>query len=90
VLVFGAAGSLIVGLFYVPAAAAMRQRGEQLAQAIYSVEDMSSTRDLVARLEERSRLEHLVGADRTTLEDLQAAIPILGPLLAAAALVATR
>jgi hypothetical protein len=48
------------------------------------------TQDLVARPEERSRLEHLIGVDRTTLEDLQAAIPILGPSLAAAALVATR
>jgi hypothetical protein len=88
VLLFGAGGSLIVGLCYVPGLTALRLAGEHLVDTVNQT-SATSVSDLIGRLEERSKLEHFIGSDRSTMDDLQAAIPILGPLVAAAALLIT-
>lgn len=85
VVVFGGAGSAAVGLFYAPAAAAIRARGEHLATVIFATTKPGDATELVDRLERRSKLEQLIGVDRTLFGDLQTAIPVLGPLIAAAA-----
>ncbi|MDI5980073.1 hypothetical protein [Amycolatopsis magusensis] len=84
VLVFGGGGSATVGVFYAPAAAAIRRRGEQLVAAMFA-EPPADRAELVDRAEQRMKLEQVIGVDRTLLSELQAAIPVLGPLIAAAA-----
>lgn len=84
VVVFGAAGSLGVGIFYAPAAVALRRCGERFAAVALSGERPRDVADLVDRLARRKQLEQFMGADRTMLGDLQSAIPILGPLIASA------
>ncbi|WP_426502793.1 hypothetical protein ACPPVO_34830 [Dactylosporangium sp. McL0621] len=86
VVTFGAGGSALVGLFYAPAAAAIRGRGERLANLIFAITKPDDVAELIDQIERRSKLEQLMGLDRTLLGDLQSAIPILGPLIAAAAI----
>ncbi|MFI5912071.1 hypothetical protein [Dactylosporangium sp. NPDC051541] len=86
VVVFGAGGSALVGLFYAPAAAALRGRGERLAALVFAAAKPGDVVGLIEQIERRSKLEQLLGLDRTVLGDLQSAIPVLGPLIAAAAI----
>lgn len=89
VIVFGGGGSATVGVFYAPAAAAIRRRGEQLVAAMFA-DPPADHIALVDRAEQRMKLEQVIGVDRTLLSDLQAAIPVLGPLIAAAAVFLPR
>ncbi|MGY0499373.1 hypothetical protein ACWZHB_12895 [Nocardia sp. FBN12] len=86
VVVFGAGGSILVGAFYVPAAAALRGRGERLSAAIFVSAAPTTTTELVERLEQRSKLEQLMGVDRTAYAELSTALPVLSPLIASAAI----
>lgn len=89
VIVFGGGGSATVGVFYAPAAAAIRRCGEQLVAAMFA--DAPADRAAVVdRAEQRMKLEQVIGVDRTLLSELQAAIPVLGPLIAAAAVFIPR
>ncbi|WP_194815462.1 hypothetical protein [Nocardia sp. XZ_19_385] len=85
VVVFGAAGSALVALFYAPGSWAIRAQGGRLVQAIFATGTPGDADEVVDRLEKRSKLEQLVGVDRTLFADLQAALPVLGPLIAGAA-----
>ncbi|NUR26638.1 MAG: hypothetical protein HOV83_12475 [Catenulispora sp.] len=85
VVVFGGAGSAMVATFYAPAAVAMRVHGERLVAAIFAERTPDDATELVDRVEKRMKLESLIGVDRTLFGDLQAAIPVLGPLVVAAA-----
>ncbi|HET8682366.1 MAG TPA: hypothetical protein VFM54_10900 [Micromonosporaceae bacterium] len=86
VLVLGAGGSLVVGVCYSPAAVAIRRAGGQLVEEVFANAAPGSPGELVEQLEQRARLEQLVGVDRTLLGELQAAIPVAGPLLAGASI----
>lgn len=52
---------------------------------IFATTKPGDATELVDHLERRSKLEQLIGVDRTLFGDLQSAIPVLGPLIAAAA-----
>ena len=85
VLVFGAYGSLLVGVVYVPAWTAVQRRGQQLCLELFSLRDIKEGRAILYRVGERQKLEQALGLDRGILADLQGGMIILAPLLAAAA-----
>jgi hypothetical protein len=85
VVVFGGGGAAAVALFYAPAAVALRGLGERLLTAIFETATPKDVAELVERVEQRTKLEQHIGVDRTLFGDLQTAIPVLGPLVAAAA-----
>jgi hypothetical protein len=85
VLVFGGAGSLLVGLFYLPAATALQRRGQGLCDDLFPLAKAEEASAILSMAEDRHKLEQLLGADRGVFADLQAGLVILGPLLASAA-----
>lgn len=85
VLVFGGAGSLLVALFYVPAATALQRRGERLRDKLLPLEKAHEVSAILGLAEDRHKLEQLLGIDRSAVADLQTGLIILGPLLASAA-----
>jgi hypothetical protein len=85
VLVFGGVGSLLVGLFYVPAATALQRRGERLRDRLLPLEKAHEVSAILGLAEDRHKLEQLLGIDRSAFADLQTGLVILGPLLASAA-----
>jgi hypothetical protein len=84
VVVYGAAGSVVVGSFHATVAATIRAQGEHVAGLIFDTATPSDAAEVVDRLEQRARLEQLIGVHRTLFSDLQSAIPVLGPIIAAA------
>jgi hypothetical protein len=86
VVVYGAAWSLIVALAYAPAAGALRDAARALSRTVVPLTSVTPA-DLPARLENRHRLEVILGADRSLLSDLQSGVIILAPLLASGATV---
>jgi hypothetical protein len=85
VIFFGAGGSLLVGLAYLPSAAALRDRGQLLCDDLFPLRKADEAATVLRLAEERQRLEQLLGVDRSALADLQSGLIILGPLLASAA-----
>ena len=85
VVVFGGAGSLVVGLVYVPAANALRRRARLLCDELFDLRCSADADALLTRLDERHRLEVLLGADAGAFSDLQSGLVVLAPLLASAA-----
>jgi hypothetical protein len=85
VLVFGGLGSLLVGLFYVPAATALQRRGQRLCDELFSLNEATESSAILSLAEDRHKLEQLLGADRGAVADLQTGLAILGPLLVSAA-----
>jgi hypothetical protein len=85
VLVFGGAGSLLVALFYVPAATALQHRGQELRDALFPLAKADEPSTILSLAEDRQKLEQLLGMDRGVVADLQTGLTILGPLLASAA-----
>jgi hypothetical protein len=85
ILVFGAFGSLLAGLVYVPAWAALRDRGLRLCDEVLPLEGLTETLEILSRAGDRQKLEQILGADRNVLADLQTGLAILAPLLASAA-----
>ncbi|WP_019926695.1 hypothetical protein [Nocardia sp. BMG111209] len=87
VIVFGGGGTVLVGLFHAAAASAIRAHGERSVAAISaSGPPPTDPAELVDRLEQRSKLEQLIGIDRTVFADLQTTLPVLSPLIASAAI----
>ena len=85
VLVFGGLGSLLVGLFYVPAATALQRRGQRLCDELFSLSEATEASAILSLAEDHHQLEQLLGADRAAVADLQPGLAILGPLLVSAA-----
>jgi hypothetical protein len=85
VLVFGAYGSLLVGVVYVPAWTAVQRRGQRIANELFPLRGINERRAILDKVGERQQLEQVLGLDRGILTDLQGGMIILAPLLAAAA-----
>jgi hypothetical protein len=85
VIFFGAGGSLLVGLAYLPSATALRNRGQLLCDDLFPLRKADEATDILHLAEERQRLEQLLGVDRSAFAELQSGLVILGPLLASAA-----
>jgi len=85
VLVFGAYGSLLVGVVYVPAWTAVQRRGRRLCYELFPLRGMTEKLAVLDRVGQRQRLEQMLGLDRGIFADLQGGMIILAPLLAAAA-----
>jgi hypothetical protein len=85
VLVFGGWGSLLVALFYVPAATAIQRRGQRLCDELFPLDEAEDASAILSLADDRHKLEQLLGVDRGVLADLQTGLAILGPLLASAA-----
>jgi hypothetical protein len=85
ILVFGGYGSLLASLVYVPAWAALRDRGLRLCDELFPMAGLDRQEEILSRAGDREKLEQLLGADRNVLADLQTGLAILAPLLASAA-----
>src|SRR5919106_1470856 len=85
VLVFGGTGSLLVALFYVPAATALRDRGKGLCDDLFPLEQANEASAILNAAEGRNKLQGLLGMEHGVVADLQTGLAILGPLLASAA-----
>jgi hypothetical protein len=85
VLVFGGLGSLLVALYYAPAATALQRRGQRLCNDLFPLAEADEAAAILAAAEDRHKLEQLLGVDRSVAADLQTGLVILGPLLASAA-----
>ena len=83
-LVFGGMGSLLVALLYVPAASAIRQEGESLRDALFSLREVDEGAQLSELAEKRRRFEELLEIDRDFLADLQTGIVVMGPVISSA------
>jgi hypothetical protein len=84
VLIFGAYGSVLVGLVYGPAWAALQRRGQLLCDALYPLRKLNEATAIVTRAADRQKLEQILGLDRGIVSDLQGGFVILVPLLASA------
>jgi hypothetical protein len=87
VLVFGGFGSLLVAVFYVPAAGALDRRGQSLSAELFPLSEANEASAILNLAENRNKLEQLLGVGHGVLADLQTGLAILGPLLASAAAV---
>jgi hypothetical protein len=85
VLVGGGLGSLLVGLFYVPAATALQHRGRGLCDELFPLAKADEASAILSVAEDRNKLGQLLGIDHGVVADLQTGLAILGPLLASAA-----
>jgi hypothetical protein len=85
VLVVGGVGSLLVALVYVPAWAALRDRGLRLCDELFPMACPDQPSAILSRAGDRQVLEQILGTNRSVLSDLQTGLAILGPLLAGAA-----
>lgn len=83
---FGGMASATVALAYAWPASAWRASARAWCRTITPLANASSD-DVVARVEERRRLEQVFGVDRGVFADLQSGITIFAPLLASAAAV---
>lgn len=83
VLMTGGFGSLAVAAVYVPSAAALRHRGEELCDRVLAKDKADNLATLTESLERYHKLAQLLAVDRTTFADLEAGMVILGPLMAA-------
>jgi hypothetical protein len=84
-LLFGAAGSLLVAVFYVPAASARRDRGLRLCESVFPVNGANDPEGLLSTAEGSNSLARLLELEHSVINDLQAGVVILAPLLASAA-----
>jgi hypothetical protein len=85
VLIFGGVGSALVALAYVPASAALNNRGQRLCAELFPLGGANEPATILSRAEDRNKMEQLLGVDRSTAADLQTGLVILGPLIASAA-----
>jgi hypothetical protein len=84
VLIFGAYGSVIVGLVYGPAWAALQRRGQLLCDEMYPLRKLDEVAAVLSQAVDRQKLEQMLGLDRGIITDLQGGLIILVPLLASA------
>lgn len=85
VLIFGGAGSALVAVAYGPASTALTTWAQRLCDELFPLGVAGKAADILNQAQDRSKLEHLLGADRSVVADLQTGLAILGPLLASAA-----
>lgn len=85
VLIFGGAGSALVAVAYGPASTALRNWALRLCDELFPLNKADKAAAILSQVEDRSKLEQLLGADRGIFTDLQAGLVILGPLIASAA-----
>jgi hypothetical protein len=85
VLVFGGVGTLVVALYYVPAATALQRRGQRLCDDLFPLAKADEATAVLAAAEDHRKLGQLLGADRSITTDMQTNLAILGPLLISAA-----
>jgi hypothetical protein len=79
VLIFGGAGSLLVALFYKPAATTLQRRGRELCDELFSLDKAGEASVILSLVEDRHKLEQALGVDRGVVADLQTGLAILGP-----------
>jgi hypothetical protein len=84
VLVFGAFGSVIVGVVYGPAWTALQRHGRLLCEAMYPLRNLDQQDAILSRAADRQKLEQILGLDQSIISDLQGGLVILAPLLASA------
>jgi hypothetical protein len=84
-LIFGGFGSLLVALVYVPAWAALRDRGLRLCDELFPMGQLDQASVVLSAAGDRQKIEQILGADRSVLADLQTGLAILAPLIASAA-----
>ncbi|HLT10640.1 MAG TPA: hypothetical protein VK028_07525 [Micromonosporaceae bacterium] len=80
----GAAGTVLVGILYIPTAALLRRRCVAFVDQHFGLESVPRSQ-LVTAVDERIKLEEILAVNRTTLGELRAALLIVSPLLAGAA-----
>jgi hypothetical protein len=85
VLIFGGAGSALVALAYGPASTALKTRAQILCDELFPLYPSDEAAAILNQAEDRSKLEQLLGADRSIVADLQTGLVILSPLIASAA-----
>jgi hypothetical protein len=64
---------------------ALKTWAQRLRDELFPVDEADEAAVILAQVEDRSKLEQLLGADRGVVADLQAGLVILGPLIASAA-----
>jgi hypothetical protein len=77
VLIIGGVGSLVVALFYVPAATALQRRGQSLCGELFPHEEAREASAILSLAEDRRKLRQLLGIDRGVAADLQTGLAIL-------------
>jgi hypothetical protein len=85
VLIFGGVGSALVAVAYAPASAALTTWAQRLCDELFPLHEADKAAVILNQAEDRSKLEQLLGVDRSILADLQTGLAILGPLIASAA-----
>ena len=85
VFVLGAGGTLGVALLYAPAFTALRDKGVHLCDELFPLDEAKEPLEILSVIENRLKVEQLLGIDRGIFLGLQSGLPILGPLLASAA-----
>lgn len=86
IILFGGAGTALVGLLYAPAIAAVRQQARKVRDDLFDLRHAPHDAETVLDLaEQRHRMETLLGLTREASQDFQTGVVILGPLLSSAA-----
>jgi hypothetical protein len=85
ILLFGALGSFLVAIPYVPALSALRAAGLRLCDRLFppTGNDGADADDVVTRADKRHKLRELLGTDRAAFAELTSSVVIAGPLIAA-------
>jgi hypothetical protein len=84
ILVFGALGTLLVALFYVPTVAEINRRSTRLCDELFDLRTAADHQAILDLADQRTRLANILGLDRDTFQDLQTGLIVLGPLIASA------
>jgi hypothetical protein len=71
VLVLGAAHSLFIAAFYVPAATALQRRGQRLRDELVPLGLANQASAIVSAVEDRDKLERFLGLQQGAVADLQ-------------------
>lgn len=85
VVISGALGSLIIGVFYSLAAGPLQRRGRELSAQLFDLASITEPKVLLAQLESRQKFQTVIGADVGLFNELQAGLFVLGPLIASSA-----
>lgn len=83
-VLFGAFMSTLVAIVYLPTLATVRKRGLRLVAEIIPTTGLSGAA-LAERIEQRGKLEALLGVDKSIFSDFQTNLIVLGPLITSAA-----
>jgi hypothetical protein len=84
VIIFGSFGSLLVALFYVPAASVLRERAHQLCDELFELRELQDATSILEVAKKHRTLAELLGVQQSLLSELQAGIIILAPLITTA------